>query len=151
MATKRGTGSFTPADDMASQIIADSGNFTADFKQLHFCASPVFLQTLDFHLKRGLGPTGTTTFSPYCRFVQTLLAFLVQEWLDAWNSSAVAVMQTSVCDGSVSVHSDFWVTLAWPSLKAAVILAWQSCQGCSHPCHLCTFSNHIFPLLLRHF
>ncbi len=36
----------TPADDMASQIITDCGNFTLDFKQHGFCASPLFLQTL---------------------------------------------------------------------------------------------------------
>ncbi len=36
----------TPADVTASQFITDLGNFTLDFKQLGFCASPVFLQTL---------------------------------------------------------------------------------------------------------
>ncbi len=36
----------TPADDMAAQIITDYGNFTLDFKQHGFCASPLFLQTL---------------------------------------------------------------------------------------------------------
>ncbi len=57
----------TPADDMAAQIITDCGNFTLDFRQHGFCASPVFLQTWDldfqikckmyFHLKRGLWTT----------------------------------------------------------------------------------------------
>ncbi len=36
----------TPADEMAAQIITDCGNFTLDFKQLGFCASPLFLQTM---------------------------------------------------------------------------------------------------------
>ncbi|XP_053536300.1 SRSF protein kinase 1a isoform X3 [Ictalurus punctatus] len=36
----------TPADDMAPQIITDSRNFTLDFKQIGFCACPIFLQTL---------------------------------------------------------------------------------------------------------
>ncbi len=36
----------TPADDMAAQIITNCGNFTLDFKQHGFCASPLFLQTL---------------------------------------------------------------------------------------------------------
>ncbi len=36
----------TPADITAPQIITDFRNFTLDFKQLGFCASPVFLQTL---------------------------------------------------------------------------------------------------------
>ncbi len=35
-----------PADAMAAQIITDCGNFTLDFKQHGFCASPLFLQTL---------------------------------------------------------------------------------------------------------
>ncbi len=35
----------TPADDMAAQTITDCGNFTLDFKQHGFCASPLFLQT----------------------------------------------------------------------------------------------------------
>ncbi len=36
----------TLADDMAAQIITDCGNFTLDFKQHGFCASPLFLQIL---------------------------------------------------------------------------------------------------------
>ncbi len=36
----------TPAHDMAAQIITDCGNFTLDFKQHGFCASPHFLQNL---------------------------------------------------------------------------------------------------------
>ncbi len=36
----------TPADDMAAQIITGCGNFTLDFKQHGFCASPLFLQNL---------------------------------------------------------------------------------------------------------
>ncbi len=66
----------TPADVTAPQIITDFGNFTLDFKQLGFCASPVFLQTPDldfqmkskiyFYLKRGLWTTEqqSSSFSP---------------------------------------------------------------------------------------
>ncbi len=36
----------TSAADMAAQIITDCGNFTLDFKQHGFYASPFFLQTL---------------------------------------------------------------------------------------------------------
>ena len=36
----------TPADDMAPQTITDCRNFTLDFKQHGFCASPLFIQTL---------------------------------------------------------------------------------------------------------
>ncbi len=57
----------TPADITAPQIITDCGNFTLDFKQHGFCASPLFLQSPDldlqmkckmyFYLKRGLWTT----------------------------------------------------------------------------------------------
>ncbi len=35
-----------PADDMSAKIITDCGNFTLDFNQHGFCASPLFLQAL---------------------------------------------------------------------------------------------------------
>ncbi len=66
----------TPADVTAPQIITDFRNFTLDFKQLGFCASPVFLQTPDldfqmkckiyFYLQRGLWTTEqqSSSFSP---------------------------------------------------------------------------------------
>ncbi len=66
----------TPAYATAPQIITDCGNFTLDFRQHGFCASPVFLQTpdLDFqmkckmylYLKRGLWTTEqqSSSFSP---------------------------------------------------------------------------------------
>ncbi len=43
----------TPADITAPQILTDFQDFTLDFKQLGFCASPAFLQTadLDFQMK----------------------------------------------------------------------------------------------------
>lgn len=37
----------TPAGDMAVQIITDCGNFTLDFKQCEFCASPLSPQTVE--------------------------------------------------------------------------------------------------------
>ncbi len=37
----------TAADDMAAQIITDCGNFTLDFKQHGFCASPLEVFTED--------------------------------------------------------------------------------------------------------
>ncbi len=37
---------WTPADDMAAQIITDCGNVTLDFKQQGLCASPLSFQTL---------------------------------------------------------------------------------------------------------
>ncbi len=84
----------TPADDMAAQIITDCGNFTLDFKQHGFCASPLFLQTLGpcfqmkckiyFHLKRGLWTTEqqSSSFSPQPRLVALFLK--TSERGDSW-------------------------------------------------------------------
>ncbi len=82
----------TPADDMAAQIITDCGNFTLDFKQHGFCASPLFLQTLGlnfqmkckiyFHLKRGLWITEQQSSSFLHSPGKVLLTLsLVQKWL----------------------------------------------------------------------
>ncbi len=84
----------TPADDMAAQTITDCGNFTLDFKQHGFCASPLFLQTLGpwfqikckiyFHLKRGLWTTEQKSSSFSISPGKMLLAmFLFQKWLVA--------------------------------------------------------------------
>ncbi len=132
----------TPADDMAAQIITDCGNFTLDFKQHGFCASPLFLQTLGpcfqmkckmyFHLKRGLW---TTELFFSTAQVKTLLTLsLVQKWLgspfpeDVWACRLLMhwlQLQSTPCEALTSV----WISFAW-----------QYSQACSHPCCLCTFS-----------
>lgn len=69
-----------------------------------------------------LGPLQNRSVHFLLSPAQALLSsFLVQEWLDTWNSKAVAcVMQTSVCGDS------------WCSHTSSVTLAWQSSQGCGH-------------------
>ncbi len=102
----------TPADDMAAQIITDCGNFTLDFKQHGFCASPLFLQTLGpcfqmkckiyFHLKRGLWTTEL--------FFST--AQVRRFWRCLWFRSGLVALflktserGDSWCTDSASVHS----------------------------------------------
>ncbi len=99
----------TPADDMAAQIITDCGNFTLDFKQHGFCASPLFLQTLEpcfqmkckiyFHLKRGLW----TTWATVQFFFST--AQVRCFWSCLWFRSGLVALflKTSEC-------GDFWCT-----------------------------------------
>ncbi len=98
----------TPADDMAAQIITDCGNFTLDFKQHGFCASPLFLQTLGpcfqmkwkiyFHLKRGLWTTLSNSPVLFLHSPdKTLLTLsLVQKWLALFLKT--------------SEHGDSWCT-----------------------------------------
>ncbi len=97
----------TPADDMAAQIITDCGNFTLDFKQRGFCASPLFLQTPDsrpcfqmkckiyFHLKRGIW---TTEF-----FFST--AQVRRFWRCLWFRSGLVALFLKT-----SEHGDSWST-----------------------------------------
>ncbi len=132
----------TPADDMAAQIITDCGNFTLDFKQHGFCASPLFLQTLGpcfqmkckiyFHLKRGLWTTELFFLHSPGKTLLTLS--LVQKWLGSpfpedvwawWLLMHWLQLQFTPCEALTSV----WI-----------IFAWQYSQACSHPCCLCTFS-----------
>ncbi len=131
----------TPADDMAAQIITDCGNFTLDFKQHGFCASPIFRQTLGpcfqmkckiyFHLKRGLW---TTEFFFSTAQVRRFWRSLVQKWLGSpfpedvwawWLLMHWLQLQSTPCEALTSV----WISFAW-----------QYSQACSHPCCLCTFS-----------
>jgi len=127
----------TPADDMAPQIITDCGNFTLDFKQLGFCASTLFLQTLGpwftNELKNILS-SEKRTLDHWLSPGKTLLTLsLVQEWLDTSNATVVAhVLDLSVRGGSWCTDSSLSPLLVklpqiieWPLLdnpfKAAVI------------------------------
>ncbi len=132
----------TPADVTAPQIIADFGNYTLDFKQLGFCASPVFLQTLiskwnakfTFIWKEDFGPLSNSPVlflhSPG-RMLLTLS--LVQKWLGSpfpedvwawWLLMHWLQLQSTPCEALTSV----WISFAW-----------QYSQTCGHPCCLCTF------------
>ncbi len=132
----------TPADDMAAQIITDCGNFTLDFKQHGFCASPLFLQTLGpcfqmkckiyFHLKRGLWTTeflfSTAQVRRFWRclwFRSGLVSPFPEDVWAWWLLMHWLQLQSTPCEALTSV----WISFAW-----------QYSQACSHPCCLCTFS-----------
>ncbi len=135
----------TPADDMAAQIITDCGNFTLDFKQHGFCASPLFLQTLgliskwnakfSFIWKEDFGPMSNNPVLFLHSPGKTLLTLsLVQKWLGSpfpedvwtwWPLMHWLQLQSTPCEALTSV----WISFAW-----------QYSQACSHPCCLCTFS-----------
>ncbi len=135
----------TPADDMAAQIITDCGNFTLDFKQHGFCASPLFLQTL--------GPW-------FPNEMQNLLSS-EKRTLDHWATvqlffSTAQVRRSDIVSGSEVVGSPFpedvwawWLLMHWLQLQSTpcealpsvwISFAWQYSQACGYPCCLCTFS-----------
>ncbi len=134
----------TPADDMAPQIITDCGNFTLDFKQRGFCASPLFLQMLGpwfpNEMQNLLSSENRTL--DYWATVQFFFSLaqvrcfwcLFQKWLgrlfpkDVWA---------------------WWLLMHWLQLQSTpcealptvwISFAWQYSQACGHPCCLCTFS-----------
>ncbi len=132
----------TPADDMAAQIITDCGNFTLDFKQHGFCASPLFLQTLGPWFPnemQNLLSSEKRTLDHRVLFLhspgKTLLTLsLVQKWLGSpfpedvwawWLLMHRLQLQSTPCEALTSV----WISFAW-----------QYSQACGHPCCLCTFS-----------
>ncbi len=132
----------TPADDMAAQIITDCGNFTLDFKQHGFCASPLFLQTLGPWFPnemQNLLSSEKRTLDHWVIFLhspgKTLLTLsLVQKWLGSpfpedvwawWLLMHWLQLQSTPCEALTSV----WISFAW-----------LYSQACSHPCCLCTFS-----------
>ncbi len=133
----------TPADDMAAQIITDCGNFTLNFKQHGFCASPLFLQTLgpwfpnemQNLLSSGFGPLSNSPVLFLHSPGKTLLTLsLVQKWLGSpfpedvwvwWLLMHWLQLQSTPCEALPSV----WISFAW-----------QYSQACGHPCCLCPFS-----------
>ncbi len=138
----------TPADDMAAQIITDCVNFTLDFKQHGFCATPHFLQTLGPWFpneiqnllsseKRTLDHWATVQFFFSLAQVRCFWLFLFQKWFgspfpeDVWA---------------------WWLLLHWLQLHFTpcealpsvwISFAWQCSQACCHPCCLCNFSYSI--------
>ncbi len=132
----------TPADDMAAQIITECGNFTLDFKQHGFCASPLFLQTLGPWFPnemQNLLSSEKRTLDHWVLFLhspgKTLLTLsMVQKWLGSpfpedvwawWLLMHWLQLQSTPCEALTSV----WISFAW-----------QYSQACSHSCCLCTFS-----------
>ncbi len=143
----------TPADDMAAQTITDCGNYTLDFKQRGFCASPLFLQTLGpwfpnkkakctFIWKEDFGPLSNSPvlllFSPGKMLLTMFLTLsLVQKCLGSsfpedvwawWLLMHWLQLQFTPCEALPSV----WIGFTW-----------QYSQACGHPCCLCIFSDPI--------
>ncbi len=147
----------TPADDMAAQIITDCGNFTLDFKQHGFCASPLFLQTLGPWFPNEMQNLfwsentdfGLLSNSPVL-FLHSpgkmlLTLSLVQKWLGSPFPEAVWA---------------WWLLMPWLQLQSTpfealpnvcIRFAWLCSQACGHPCCLCTFSypNYSFQSTLH--
>ncbi len=133
---------------MAAQIITDFRNFTLDFKQHGFCASPLFLQTPDLdyqmkskiyiHLKEDFGPLSNSPVLFLLSPGKMLLTmFLFLKWLgipfpeDVWAWWLLMhwlKLQFTPCEALPSV----WIGFAW-----------LYSQACGHPCCLCTFSYPI--------
>ncbi len=123
--------------------MTDCGNFTLDFKQHGFCASPLFLQTL--------GP-----------WFNKMLNLLLSEkrTLDHWatvqlffSTAQVRCFWRCFCfrSGLVALFSEdvwvWWLLIHWLELHFTpcvwIGFAWQYSQACCHPCCLCTFSYPI--------
>ncbi len=114
----------TPADDMAAQIITDCGNFTLDFKQHGFFASPFFLQTLGpwfkNEMQKWLG-------SPFPEDVWAW--WLLMYWLQ---------LQFTPCEALPS----FWIGFAWQFS--------QACGISNDPLWLTLFVEGVNDRLLDH-
>ncbi len=126
----------TPADEMAAQIITDCGNFTLDFKQHGFCASPLFLQTLGpFIWKEDFGPLCNSPVLLLLSPGKILLTmFLFQKWLGS-------PFPEYVWAWWLLMH--WWLQLQFTPCEALpsvwIGVAWQYSQACGHSCCLYTF------------
>ncbi len=133
----------TLADDMAAQIITDCGNFTLDFKQHGFCASPLFLQILGPWFpnkmqnllsseKRTLDHWATVQFFFSTAQVKMLLTLsLVQKWLGS------------------PFPEDVWawrLLMHWPPLQSTPV----KLSKCLNQLCLTVFSSLRSSLLLVH-
>ncbi len=129
----------TPADDMAAQIITDCGNFTLDFKQHGFCASPLFLQTLGPWFPnemQNLLSSEKRTLDHWVLFLhspgKTLLTLsLVQKWLGSpfpedvwawWLLMHWLQLQSTPCEALTSVWISFAVNFAFNMLWYSTLL-----------------------------
>ncbi len=132
----------TPADDMAAQIITDCGNFTLDFKQHGFCASPLFLQTLGPWFPNEM----QNLLSSEKRTLDHWVLFSTAQVRCFWRCSLVQKWLGSPFPEDVWA---WWLLMHWLQLQSTprealtsvwIVFAWQYSQACSHPCCLCTFS-----------
>ncbi len=123
---------------MAAQIITDCGNFTLDFKQHGFCASPLFLQTLGPWFPnemQNLLSSEKRTLDHWVIFLHSpgkmlLMLSLVQKWLGSpfpedvwvwWLLMHWLQLQSTPCEALPSV----WISFAWQyfsSLQSSLLL-----------------------------
>ncbi len=123
---------------MAAQIITDCGNFTLDFKQHGFCASPLFLQTLGPWFPnemQNLLSSEKRTLDHWVHFLhspgKTLLTLsLVQKWLGSpfpedvwawWLLMHWLQLQSTPCEALTSVWISFVLTV-FSSLQSSLLL-----------------------------
>ncbi len=136
----------TPADDMAAQIITDCGNFTLDFKQHGFCASPLFLQTLGPWFPNEMQNLLSSEKRTLDHWATVQIFFSTAQvrcfWRCLWFRSGLVALFLKM-----SERGDSWCT--WLQLQSTpcealpsvwISFAWLYSQACSHPCCLCTFS-----------
>ncbi len=134
----------TPADDMAAQIITDCGNFTLDFKQHGFCASPLFLQTLGPWFPNEMQNLLSSEKRTLDHWATVQLFFSTAQvwcfWRCLWFRSGLVALFLKM-----SARGDSW----WLQLQSTpcealpsvwISFAWLYSQACGHPCCLCTFS-----------
>ncbi len=133
----------TPADDMAAQIITDCGNFTLDFKQHGFCASPLFLQTLGPWFPNEMQNVLSSEKRTLDHWATVQFFFSTAQvrcfWRCLWFRRGLVALFLKT-----SERGDSWLQLQSTPCEALPIVwisfAWLYSQACSHPCCLCTFS-----------
>ncbi len=131
----------TPADDMAAQIITDCGNFTLDFKQHGFCASPLFLQTLGPWFPNEMQNLLSSEKRTLDHWVFFSTAQVRRFWRCLWFRSGLVALFLKTWAWWLLMH---WLQLQSTPCEALtsvwISFAWLYSQACSHPCCLCTFS-----------
>ncbi len=117
----------------------DFRNFTLNFKQLGFCASPVFLQTLIFKWKAK------------CTFIWKEDFGLLKNSQFLFLLIPFKILLMMFLFQKMSERGDSWFTdssfssLLGEALPSVWIgFGWHYSQACGHPCRLCTFSYTIY-------
>ncbi len=125
-----------------------TGNFTLDFKQHGFCASPLFLQTLGPWFPNEMLNllSSEEDFRP---LTTTPVIFLLSP-----GKMLLTMFLFQKCLGSPFPEDvwAWWLLMHWLQLQFTpcealpsvwIGFAWQYSQACGHPCCLCTFSYSI--------
>ncbi len=134
----------TPADDMAAQIITDCGNFTLDFKQHRFCASPLVLQTLGPWFPNEMQNLLSSEKRTLDHWATVRLFFSTAQvrrfWRCLWFRSGLVALFLKASERGDSWCTDSSFSPLLVKLSQVFSFAWLYSQACGHPCCLCTFS-----------